>query len=47
VRWDDLDHAAGRRAHRLTESLFEVIGTKALWDDYGIIDEIMVRINYN
>jgi hypothetical protein len=27
----------------LTEALFEVMGTKALWDDYGIIDGIMVH----
>ncbi|KIM41784.1 hypothetical protein M413DRAFT_27359 [Hebeloma cylindrosporum] len=39
--WDNLDHTAGRRSHRLTEALFETIGTKALWDDYGIIDGIM------
>ncbi|KAF8808259.1 hypothetical protein BYT27DRAFT_7232691 [Phlegmacium glaucopus] len=41
--WDNLDHAAqaGRRSHHLTEVLFEVLGTKALWDDYGIIDGIM------
>jgi hypothetical protein len=32
ARWDNLDHAAGRRSHRLTE---------ALWDDYGMIDGIM------
>ncbi|KAF8801821.1 hypothetical protein BYT27DRAFT_7309117 [Phlegmacium glaucopus] len=39
--WNNLDHAAGRRSHRLTEVLFEALGTKALWDDYGIIDGIM------
>ena len=43
ARWDNLDHAAGCRFHRLTEALFEVMGTKALWDDYGIIDGVMVR----
>lgn len=43
ARWDNLDLAAGRRSHRLTEALFEALGTKALWDDYGIIDGIMVR----
>ncbi|KAF8801177.1 hypothetical protein BYT27DRAFT_7226944 [Phlegmacium glaucopus] len=41
AQWDNLDQPAGRRAHRLTEVLFEVMGTKALWDDYGIIDGIM------
>ena len=43
AQWDNLDHAAGRRSHRLTEALFEVMGTKALWDDYGIIDGVMVH----
>jgi hypothetical protein len=42
ARWDDLDHTAGRRSHHLTEVLFEAMGMKALWDDYGIIDGIMV-----
>lgn len=44
--WDDLDHAAGRRSHRLTEALFEALETKPLWDDYGIIDGIMVNNYY-
>lgn len=42
ARWDDLDHTAGCRSHRLMEVLLEAMGTKALWDDYGIIDRIMV-----
>lgn len=46
ARWDNLDHTGGRRSHRLTEVLFEAMGTKALWDDYGIINDIMV-CNYH
>jgi hypothetical protein len=42
ARWDNLDHAAGRRSHHLMEALFKVMGTKALWDNYGIIDSVMV-----
>ncbi|KDR77955.1 hypothetical protein GALMADRAFT_94455 [Galerina marginata CBS 339.88] len=39
--WNNLDGGGGRRAHRLTEALFEALGTKALWDDYGIVDGIL------
>ena len=44
AHWKDLDHGdAGRRAHRHTEALFEAVGKNSLWDDYGIISDIMVR----
>ena len=43
AHWKDLYHGdAGRRAHRHTEALFEAVGKKSLWDDYGIISNIMV-----
>ncbi|KAG6898428.1 hypothetical protein C0992_004139 [Termitomyces sp. T32_za158] len=41
ARFDNLDGLGGRRSHELTKSLFEVLGMKALWDDYGIISDIM------
>jgi hypothetical protein len=37
---------AGWRAHRHTEAVFEALGTKEMWDDYGIIDDIMVSSNH-
>ncbi|KAF8811354.1 hypothetical protein BYT27DRAFT_7253052 [Phlegmacium glaucopus] len=39
--WDKLDEGGGRRTHELTEALFEALGTKSLWYDYGIVDGIM------
>ena len=43
AHWKDLDHGdAGRWAHRHTEALFEAVGKNSLWDDYGIISDIMV-----
>jgi hypothetical protein len=45
AHWSDLDNnTSGRRAHVLTEALFDALGTKMLWNDYGIVDAIMVRI---
>ena len=47
AHWKDLDHGdAGRRAHRHTEALFESVGKNSLWDDYGIISDIMVRVSF-
>ena len=42
--WSDLDsiEAGGQRAHKLTETLFDALGTKSLWNDYGIVDGILV-----
>jgi hypothetical protein len=43
AHWSNLDNSdAGRRAHRHTEALFEAVGIKSLWDDYGIISDILV-----
>ena len=42
AHWNKLDEGGGRRSHELTEALFKALGTKALWDDYGIIDGVMV-----
>ena len=48
ARWDDLDtkDTTGRRAHRHTEAVFEALGTKEMWDDNGIINDIMVSGNH-
>jgi hypothetical protein len=46
AHWKDLDNGdAGRRAHQHTEALFEAVGKKSLWDDYGIISDIMVCVS--
>ena len=43
AHWSDLDNSdAGCRAHRQTEALFEAVKKKSLWDDYGIISDILV-----
>ena len=43
AHWSDLDNGeAGRRALQHTEALFEAVGNKSLWDDYGIIADILV-----
>lgn len=43
AKWDNLDdNDAGRRSHKLTCSLVAALDKKALWDDYGIISDIMV-----
>ncbi|KAF8801773.1 hypothetical protein BYT27DRAFT_7226673 [Phlegmacium glaucopus] len=42
AKWDNLDdNIAGRCSHRLTCSLIEALDKKTLWDDYGIISDIM------
>ena len=47
AQWDDLDAKdTGQRAHRHTEAVFEALGTKEMWDDYGIINDIMVSHNH-
>ncbi|KAG6811290.1 hypothetical protein H0H92_008157 [Tricholoma furcatifolium] len=46
ARFDNLDGPGGRRSHELTESLFESLGVKALWDDYGIISGILPFTHY-
>jgi hypothetical protein len=43
AHWSDLDSSeAGRRALKHTEALLEAVGEKSLWDDYGIISDILV-----
>lgn len=45
AHWKNLDNnAGGRRSHNLTDALFDALGRKALWDDYGVVDGIMARI---
>ncbi|KAG6885247.1 hypothetical protein C0992_005299 [Termitomyces sp. T32_za158] len=41
ARFDDLDGLGGRRSHILTQALFQSLGRKALWDDYGIVSDIL------
>ncbi|KJA19664.1 hypothetical protein HYPSUDRAFT_69092 [Hypholoma sublateritium FD-334 SS-4] len=42
AHWDNLDNAqVGRCLHELTCALFAAVGKKALWDEYGIISDIM------
>lgn len=42
ARWDNLDGEGGRRIHELSLALLDTLDKKALWDDYGIVSEIMV-----
>lgn len=46
AHWNNLDGGGGRRSHELTEALSKALGTKALWDDYGIIDGVMVCTSF-
>jgi hypothetical protein len=41
----DLDGEGGRRSHEHTVSLFETLDAKELWDEYGIVDDVMVRVD--
>ncbi|KAF8815369.1 hypothetical protein BYT27DRAFT_7249257 [Phlegmacium glaucopus] len=42
AKWDNLDdNIAGWHSHKLTCSLIEALDKKSLWDDYGIISDIM------
>ncbi|KAG6808815.1 hypothetical protein H0H92_002793 [Tricholoma furcatifolium] len=41
AHFNDLDGPdGGRRTHELTEALTDLLGKKALWDDYGIVSDI-------
>jgi len=43
AKWDNLDDGvAGRRSHKLTCSLVVALDKNSLWDDYGIVSNIMV-----
>ncbi|KAJ7693798.1 hypothetical protein B0H14DRAFT_2173882, partial [Mycena olivaceomarginata] len=37
----DLDGHGGRRSQQHTEALFEAFSHKTLWDDYGIIPDVL------
>lgn len=39
--WNNLDGEGGRRSHELTLALFNALDRVALWDDYGIVSDIM------
>jgi hypothetical protein len=39
---DNLDAEAGRRSHVHTMALLEQYRLKILWDDYGIVGDIIV-----
>lgn len=42
---DDLDGGeAGRRSHEHTDTLLEAFNLKVLWDDYGIVGDIVVSL---
>jgi hypothetical protein len=44
AKWDNLDdNIAGRRTHKLTCYLVEALDKTSLWEDYGIVSDIMVR----
>ena len=43
AKWDNLDdNIAGQRSHKLTCSLVAALDKNSLWDDYGIVSDIMV-----
>lgn len=44
--WDNLDGEGGRRSHELTLALFDALDRVALWDDYGIVSDIMASQTY-
>ncbi|KAJ6617835.1 hypothetical protein B0H10DRAFT_2218222 [Mycena sp. CBHHK59/15] len=37
----DLDGPSGRRSQAHTEALFDVFNHKTLWDDYGVIPDVL------
>ncbi|KAG6822806.1 hypothetical protein H0H92_012505, partial [Tricholoma furcatifolium] len=41
ARFDDLDGPGGRRSHEHTLALFDILGKRSLWDDYGIVSDIL------
>jgi hypothetical protein len=38
----DLDGEGGRRSHAHTDALFDVFDHKTMWDDYGVIPDVLV-----
>lgn len=47
----NLDGEGGRRSQELDDALFDALDHKALWDEYGIIPDVIVshrrRCSYN
>ena len=44
ARRDDLDGEGDRRSHALTDILLDGLDLKALWDDYGIVGDLLVSV---
>ncbi|KAG6835315.1 hypothetical protein H0H93_002803, partial [Arthromyces matolae] len=44
--FDNLDGPGGRRSHEHTLALFDALGKRSLWDDYGIVADIMPFTHY-
>jgi hypothetical protein len=42
ARPEDLDGEGGRRSHEHTDALLDLLDLKMLWDDYGIVGDIIV-----
>jgi hypothetical protein len=41
---DNLDAESGRRSHTHTDALLEQYGLRMLWNDYGVVGEVIVSI---
>ena len=41
---DNLDAPAGRQCHEHTDTLLEAFTLKELWDEYGIVGDLLVGI---
>ena len=41
---DNLDAPAGQRSHEHTDTLLEALTLKELWDEYGIVGDLLVGI---
>lgn len=42
---DDLDGKAGPRSHQHTEALLAEYDLKMLWNDYGIVGDLVVSLS--
>ena len=42
ARADNLDGEGGRRSHELTLAAMAALDAKTLWDEYGIVSDLMV-----
>ena len=45
--WKDLDGGGVQRSHEHTRLLMDTFGAKALWDDHGIVADILVSHFYD